>query len=737
MNKLNSLAINSFLIGLTLLTLSCTFQCFSSSFITPADSDWLVQPTNIPSRVVEDPEKNEIIITNGLISRTFRTSPNAATVAFDNLMTGQSVIRGIKPEAILEINGKKYEVGGLKRQPNYAYLTDQWLASLTSDPHTFQFVDYRIGKTKPRFPWKRKRHSQDLPWPPPGASLTLNFKLLSEQLDSQTSFLKDLTVSIHYEIYDGLPVIAKWFTLENNSTEPIKLNSFISEILAAVEAESAVDKRSKWLYPNIHVESDYTFHGMDATTANEVIHWQKDPDYLTQVSYTRVNPCLLEAKLKLGPDSIVKPSQNFESFRVFELIYDTTDRERQGLTQRRMYRTLAPWVTENPLMMHVRYADWDTVKNAIDQCAEVGFEMVILTFGSGFNIENESPAYIEQMKQYADYANSKGIEIGGYSLLASRRVSDEDDVVNPVTGKPGGFATFGNSPCLTSNWGVDYFRKLYTFFPKTGFSLLEHDGSYPGDFCASEKHPGHTGYADSQWKQWKKISDFYKFCRKEGIYLNVPDFYYLTGSNKSGMGYRETNWSLPRAQQVIHTRQNIYDGTWQKTPSMGWMFVPLTQYHGGGAAATIEPLSEHLDHYELMLMSNLGAGVQACYRGPRLYDSDQTKKMVKKCVEWYKRHRDVLEGDVLHLRRADGRDIDYWLNVNPAGAEKGLLMIYNPLNIEVKKTIRVPLYYTGLTDIAKISHRDDKPKEFKLDRNYCIMLPVKVEPNSYTWFVIQ
>ncbi len=60
------------------------------------------------------------------------------------------------------------------------------------------------------------------------------------------------------------------------------------------------------------------------------------------------------------------------------------------------------------------------------------------------------------------------------------------------------------------------------------------------------------------------------------------------------MGYRETNWSLPRKQQEIIERQNVYDGTWNKTPSMGWMFVPLVQYHGGGAAATIEPLKDHL-----------------------------------------------------------------------------------------------------------------------------------------------
>ena len=359
--------------------------------------------------------------------------------------------------------------------------------------------------------------------------------------------------------------------------------------------------------------------------------------------------------------------------------------------------------------------------------------MVILTFGSGFNIENNSAEYLAKMTQYAEYARRKGIEIGGYSLLASRRVGGGHDVVMPEGQRP----KFGNSPCLESQWGRDYFDKLYTFYRKTGFTLLEHDGSYPGDVCLSTEHPGHSGYEDSQWNQWRKISDFYKFCREEGVFLNVPDFYYLAGSNKCGMGYRETNWSLPRAQQVIHTRQNIFDGTWAKTPSMGWMFVPLTQYHGGGQAATIEPLKDHLRHYELMMASNLGAGVQACYRGPRLYDAEQTKQLVKKWVDWYKKHRRILESDIIHLRRADGKDLDYWLHVDPAGQEKGLLMVFNPLDTRVSKQIHVPLYYTGLDKIAKVSERDGSSKQVQLARNYGVSLDVDLDAGGITWFVME
>ena len=61
-----------------------------------ADSDWLVTQIKEPVKVEERLAGREIVLSNGLISRTFRLRPNAATVAYDNLMTGQSVIRGIK-----------------------------------------------------------------------------------------------------------------------------------------------------------------------------------------------------------------------------------------------------------------------------------------------------------------------------------------------------------------------------------------------------------------------------------------------------------------------------------------------------------------------------------------------------------------------------------------------------------------------------------------------------------------
>ena len=98
---------------------------------------------------------------------------------------------------------------------------------------------------------------------------------------------------------------------------------------------------------------------------------------------------------------------------------DSYDRERRGLAIRKMYSTIAPWTTANPIFMHLVSKNDEEVRTAIDQCAATGYEALILSFGSHLNMEDTSAANIEQWKRTADYAHSKGIKIGGYSLFSS------------------------------------------------------------------------------------------------------------------------------------------------------------------------------------------------------------------------------------------------------------------------------------------------------------------------------
>ncbi|MNW12621.1 hypothetical protein D3C71_2103610 [compost metagenome] len=64
-------------------------------------------------------------------------------------------------------------------------------------------------------------------------------------------------------------------------------------------------------------------------------------------------------------------------------------------------------------------------------------------------------------------------------------------------------------------------------------------------------------------------------------------------------------------------------------------------------------------------------------------------------------------------------------------------MLYNPTKEKIVRTIKVPLYYTGLTDIARVREKEGSMKSYKLNRDYTIDLTFSIDAESYTWFVIE
>ena len=242
---------------------------------TSQQDDWLVHPFRQRASVEET--DNQIILDNGLIRRTFVTSPNFATIDYSNQITDSSLLRGIKPEAALTINGHQFEVGGLKGQPDYAYLDLDWIADLTSDPNAFQYLEYRVSKTESTYSWVRRRSTTPSVYPPEGVMLTVVF--------SPPSSVDSLQVSVHYELYQGIPVLSKWITIRNKSQKPIQLDGLSCEILAANEQEKH----------RLHVESDYAFSGIKTT------QWGPDADYKTQVDYHYQMPLLMTSRYPLGP----------------------------------------------------------------------------------------------------------------------------------------------------------------------------------------------------------------------------------------------------------------------------------------------------------------------------------------------------------------------------------------------------------------------------------------------------
>lgn len=693
--------------------------------------DWLISKEPHVSEAVPDKDGRHITLSNGLLSRTFVLQPNAACIDFRNLTTGEQLLRTVKPEARVVINGQSYNIGGLYGQKQKAYLLGEWPEQMQADSGDFQYVSHSISGLPTHLKWKSRS------WLPPSASP--GGKMVSFVYRSRQPGLQEVVITVNYELYDNIPLICKWLSIVNRGDKSIHLDQVVHEVLAVVEEESAVEgATAKMRTPHgLYIESNFAFNNsMTARLSDQTTHWNTDSSYTSQVSYGLKTPCLLEVYPDKGIGIDLQPGESFQSIRTYELLLDSYDRERNGMAQKRFYRTVAPWSTENPIFMHLVSNDPVKIKAIIDQCSATGYEGVILSFGSGMNIEDTSAGNIQKAKTLADYAHGKGILLGGYSLFSSRKISPEDDVISPKTGKPGG-AFFGNAPCFGSKWGLAYLEKLKYFFQQTGFDIFENDGPYPGDVCASTTHPGHKGLDDSQWRQMELQKSLYHWMSEQGIYVNAPDWYFLDGTNKIAMGYREVNFALPRAQQILLNRQNIYDCTWEKTPSMGWGFVPLTSYHGGDSTSTIEPLARHLETYKQLMFQYYGAGIQACYRGPRLYDTEDTRAVVTDMLTWYKRYRVILNADVVHLRRPDGRDWDGIMHVDARGKQKGLALLYNPLKSSIQRTIELPLYYTGLTDKATIRIREGKPKTYTIDRRWHVKVDVDIPAGGYTWLVIE
>ena len=151
-----------------------------------AQTDWLLDGSSFEAKVEEN--GNYLTLSNGLISRTFTLGPNFATVGFQNEMTGSSIIRGIKPEAILEIDGQSYEVGGLIGQEEMGYFQEAWLEQLTSNPDAFQYQSHQIGDIQARLEWKSRRWKpEDAKWPPKGKMISVNFTHSFEGIDHNYS----------------------------------------------------------------------------------------------------------------------------------------------------------------------------------------------------------------------------------------------------------------------------------------------------------------------------------------------------------------------------------------------------------------------------------------------------------------------------------------------------------------------------------------------------------------------
>ena len=73
--------------------IAATVGVLFTSACSASPPDWLLDPASFKAEVKHDKAKHELVLSNGLARRIIRLAPNAATVALDQLITGESLLR--------------------------------------------------------------------------------------------------------------------------------------------------------------------------------------------------------------------------------------------------------------------------------------------------------------------------------------------------------------------------------------------------------------------------------------------------------------------------------------------------------------------------------------------------------------------------------------------------------------------------------------------------------------------
>lgn len=604
--------------------------------------------------ILEKPKANakaeirdgKLYLSNSLIERI--VDIKKGTTSYKNLSCGYQLISEVSCDTYFKVDGKELQLY-----------------------RDFEFKGYEYCNCIEDIHYEKKAFNcTDFPYPPKGSAIRLTYK-------NET-----LKVEIVYEIFEGLPAICKRAYLTNLTGNTLVLNQYTLENL------KLQSKFADYLYG----ECNYNGGSMLGGSSSLSVHQKTDS-------------MVVEFEAEIDVD--IKADEVFEGMRVYELLHTAKYYEQRYIEIKEMYRRLFVWVNDAPLIFHILSDRNYKIKAAVDMMKEVGFDMIIQSFGSHLNMENLSNRYVERHKKLYEYAHSKGIGMGGYTLAIVKNYRPIHSAECNVFADPKGRIY----RCLASEWSERYWKTIYEFCERTKMDSIEIDGPYHFYQCTGGPTHNHKGLKDSRYIQWKKSTvEMLKTLKSKNMYVNAPDWLFFSGSNRTGIGYEEIAFSEPRMNQIAASRIYNYKGTFGKIPSMAWSFLPINVYHGGGKKACFSPLEENVKDYEWMVFQHFVSGVIPCFRGKKLFEGEKSKAVIKKWTEFYNKYKPVINGITVHClppvldpkNAARTTGLDIILNELPYGETRGVLAIFNQTDKEITQKVQIPLFYTGLCGTDKL-----------------------------------
>lgn len=633
---------------------------------------WVLQNKGFNSQIIIKDDR--VCLINNLVYREIEFE-GGKTVSYKNLQRDIEFIDSACSDFAVSINGKKY-----------------------SSNNGFSFVRISQVDCMQRVPFARTQTMTEKgEYPPKGKAILLEYN----------HNLLGIEVAVRYEIYDGMPTIMKMVNVKNVSEKEIVVDNIFTETLNITENRDA-----------LFIDSDY-----DSTTDFLGLDFSRYAKHYAHYIY---------GTLEVAPEfrMNVKLSQNekLDSIIAYELAFMAQYYEQKLIEVKAMYRKIAPWCTDNVLFFHLISNSSSRIRKAIDQCADIGIEMIIQSFGSGVNMESSNEFYLNRIKKAYDYAHEKGLRIGAYTLAYVKNY-------RPVRSHEALNHDYSHiCRCLDTEWSHKYMKNILRFLDRTGADAIEIDGPYGMLMCSGGKTHNHEDFTDSQYKQWKaSVVEWYKEIKARGVYINAPDWHFLNGTNRMGCGYEEIAFSEARQEQLITSRIYYYKGTFSKNSSQGWGFLPLDVYHGGGDKAKFYPTDKNAFDFDWALAQVTASGIWPTIRGKKVYDCEVGKEILKKWVAVFKKYREVLNGYTIHFmppiidKNNPTRTtcIDAIMNQLPYGDNRGFVMFFNQTDKEITQEITLPVFYTGLTELNM------PPAPFPNTKNDDIYYPVygeEIEP---------
>jgi hypothetical protein len=385
--------------------------------------------------------------------------------------------------------------------------------ALQSDPASpFAFLGLAQAPMDKPFEWAPGTRGADpaIPWPHPGLHAVATFQGMA------ATAWENVTAAVHYQLLQGLPFVGRW--VEVGCSEGLQCGIVLDAVECVILAlNPGFSPIASAPYPG--QSEDFAggmplFPGTGRLTAVTSLQYGAHARHSNDVLSMGGDAGSTQPRLSIGDDEGLNfplgTSGPWTSVKAYLLLHDEgweqggtvplypssetywgctlgpcavpgsgtpfegSFSERRGLALRRFLLAVAPQVAEAPLQYHLVASDSASVRAACDQMSSVGWEMLVESYGSGYDVESSDPAYLARVAGDVAYCKARGVEVGGYDLIGWTRDPGRGWGALDAAGHDTGNACFG------SGW-EDFFQgSVLNFSVATGASVIETDGESEG-----------------------------------------------------------------------------------------------------------------------------------------------------------------------------------------------------------------------------------------------------------------